>query len=315
MKETLTPKQVARAIGVSEASLKRWCDKGLLPTTRTLGGHRRLPLAGVIQFIREQGHEVVRPEVLGLPVTSGQGTLALARAARGVREGLAEGDEERVRGAVFNLYLAQHRLTSICDNVLAPAMAEMGTSWEHGDAEVYEERLACEISLRLLHEFRLMLPTPPLSAPLAIGGTLSTDPYMLATAMVEVILRDAGWRAESLGVGLPTETLRAAIAQRRPRLVWFSLSTPESVNELRGGWSHIRAEAESVGALVVVGGRALTDRDYEGLEQAVRCDSVTGLASLAQALHARERNGNDPATQSGNGNHTPPMESAHPAAD
>jgi predicted site-specific integrase-resolvase len=28
----LTPKQVARAIGVSESSLKRWCDKGVLPT-------------------------------------------------------------------------------------------------------------------------------------------------------------------------------------------------------------------------------------------------------------------------------------------
>ena len=35
--EDLSPKQVALALGVSEASLKRWCDKGFLDSTRTAG--------------------------------------------------------------------------------------------------------------------------------------------------------------------------------------------------------------------------------------------------------------------------------------
>jgi hypothetical protein len=30
-RETLTPKQVAQAIGASEASLKRWCDRASSP--------------------------------------------------------------------------------------------------------------------------------------------------------------------------------------------------------------------------------------------------------------------------------------------
>jgi excisionase family DNA binding protein len=65
MKELITPKQVARAIGVSESSLKRWCDRGLIPTVRTAGGHRRLPISGVLSYLRETGHEMVRPELLG----------------------------------------------------------------------------------------------------------------------------------------------------------------------------------------------------------------------------------------------------------
>ena len=71
MKELVTPKQVALAIGVSEASLKRWCDKGLLPFSRTPGGHRRLPISGVMQFVRKTGQSLVEPAVIGLPATIG----------------------------------------------------------------------------------------------------------------------------------------------------------------------------------------------------------------------------------------------------
>ena len=75
--EQLTPKQVARAIGVSEASLKRWCDKGLIEMVRTVGGHRRLPLSSVLQFLRSSGHQLVRPEILGLPPTTGTGLTVM----------------------------------------------------------------------------------------------------------------------------------------------------------------------------------------------------------------------------------------------
>src|ERR1051325_8674833 len=37
----LTSKEAARVLGVSEASVKRWADSGLLPMEKTAGGHRR----------------------------------------------------------------------------------------------------------------------------------------------------------------------------------------------------------------------------------------------------------------------------------
>jgi excisionase family DNA binding protein len=48
VKKLVTPKQVAQAINVSESSLKRWCDQGLLTAIRTAGGHRRLALAAAL---------------------------------------------------------------------------------------------------------------------------------------------------------------------------------------------------------------------------------------------------------------------------
>lgn len=37
----LTPTQAAHYIGVTPSTLNRWADAGRIPTTKTLGGHRR----------------------------------------------------------------------------------------------------------------------------------------------------------------------------------------------------------------------------------------------------------------------------------
>src|SRR5688500_324070 len=96
----LTPKELADAIGASESSLRRWVDRGRLPVSRTAGGHRRIPLATAIRFIRETGATVVRPELLGfdeVPATrrgtrpaGGGGKSSGVAAVGGLEE--AEGD-------------------------------------------------------------------------------------------------------------------------------------------------------------------------------------------------------------------------------
>ncbi len=49
-----TTKEVARLCRVSDATVKRWEDAGLLQSERTSGGHRRFRAEEVIRFQREQ---------------------------------------------------------------------------------------------------------------------------------------------------------------------------------------------------------------------------------------------------------------------
>lgn len=285
MQELFSPKQVARAIGVSEASLKRWCDKGLLPATRTAGGHRRLTLAAVVQFLRATGQELVQPEVLGLPLATGLGRPALNRTLAQTVEALAAGDEAALRHLTFNLYLAQHSVRDICDRVLAAAFHEIGHRWESGRIEVYRERRACEICARVLFDLRTVLPPVPESAPRAVGGTVAGDPYQLPTTMVEIVLREAGWHAQSFGVGMPFDTLCAAVREVRPRLFWLSVSTIESPADFLGHYADLHAAAAAAGVPLVVGGRALTAAIRRRMHYAAFCDHLGHLASLAATLH------------------------------
>lgn len=51
MDELLTTRQVAAELQVSESSVKRWCDQGLIRTQRTAGGHRRIERSSLRRFL------------------------------------------------------------------------------------------------------------------------------------------------------------------------------------------------------------------------------------------------------------------------
>jgi excisionase family DNA binding protein len=289
MNTLLTPKQVARALGVSEASLKRWCDKGLLAAQRTAGGHRRLPVAEVVQFLRRSGRTPVQPELLGLPPTTGHGERAVARARAQTLEALLAGREETLHQLALNLYLAGYPIWDICDRIIAPVFRQLGHQWQEGRVEVYRERRACEVCLRVLWELRRCLPPAPVDAPLALGGTLSGDPYHLPTTMVELVLREAGWQAQSLGVGLPAASLRAALREARPRLFWLSVSAFESLASLRTWCAELYEAARAAGALLVVGGRVLTPEVRRQLRYTAFCDCLGHLVSFLEGLSQPRR--------------------------
>jgi excisionase family DNA binding protein len=279
MQEPLTSKQVARALQVSESSIKRWCDKGVLPVAYTAGGHRRIPLSGLIDFLRSSKHELAKPEVLGLPATTGQTVRVLDRAASQMSEALLRGDDEGCRRIVLDLYLAQHAVSRICDEVFSKAFDEIGQRWENGDAEVYQERRGCMIVLRVLNELRTLLPTPAADAPTAIGGAPEGDPYNLGTTMAELVLREEGWNANSLGNNLPFGTLAAAIKENGPRLFWISASHIDNDGDFLNGYQNLY---DSFGGDVafVVGGRALVAEIRQKMKYAAYCDNLQHLEHI-----------------------------------
>lgn len=288
----VTPKQVAQAIGVSESSLKRWCDRGLLTAVRTAGGHRRLAIDDVFQFLRQSGQHLLRPELLGLPSNTGQGTTVIERARDQIREALIAGDEEQCRRIVFDLYLAGQSACDICDRVLAPALHDIGERWQCGELIIYRERRACETGLKMLHELRMAMRTPNAEAPTAVGGTLECDPYRLPTAMIEVVLRELGWQATSLGTQLPATTLADAVRDNRPRLLWVSVSCIESIPAFLDEYSGLYRAATETGAAVVVGGRALTAEIRQQMTYAAYCDTLRHLVAFAASLAAMDERQN-----------------------
>lgn len=283
MQDLFSPKQVARAIEVSESSIKRWCDHGLIPTHCTAGGHRRIPMSGLVEFLRNGKHDLLRPEALGLPATTGQTKWVIDRAAENLADALTCGDEERCRQITLDLYLAEHRTTTICDDVFARGFENIGERWECGSAEVYQERRAGEIALRVLRELRAFLPRPTAEAPVAMGGAPEGDQYNLATTMVELVLRDAGWNATSLGDNLPFATLAAAIKNHQPRLFWLSASHISDESKFLAEYQAFYDEF-GLQVAIVVGGRALSEDLRQHMKYAAFCDNMQHLEATAQAL-------------------------------
>lgn len=284
----VSPRQVARAIGVSESSLKRWCDDGLIPVERTAGGHRRIPISGVVAYLRSAGRTPVAPELLGLPATSGQTPRVILRSRRELRDALLIGDATLCRQIVFDQWLSGQSLPVIFDQVIAAAFTEIGEKWSCREADVYQERRACEVMLRVLHEIRQGLPAGDSAWP-AIGGTLEGDYYTLPTTMAELVLQAGGWSARSLGSSIPFASLATAIRADRPRLVWVSVSFIADPERFRSEFPRVNEAADEVGAALAIGGFALDPQTRRDLRCTAFCESMENLVSLGETLRRVSR--------------------------
>jgi methanogenic corrinoid protein MtbC1 len=282
-RELVSPKQVARAIGVSESSLKRWCDQGLISTVRTAGGHRKMPVADVLRFVRENGHTLASPEVLGLPPVGNASRLGLERGRTGLVEALLAGDEGLARQIVFDLHHAKHPLAVLCDEMIAAAFHDIGDRWACQTADVYQERRGCQIALRILFELRRLQPPPETSFP-AIGGTVEGDQYVLPSAMAELVLQDAGFLATALGTSIPFPSLVHAVEETRPRLFWLSVSHVSEGIDFLTGFAALSRACGTTGTSLVVGGRALSADLLKRMRYAGHCASMQQLESFARNL-------------------------------
>lgn len=253
--DNLTPRQVAEALGVSESSLKRWCDRGLIRTTSTPGGHRRLPLHAVLDFLRTQEQTLLRPELLGLPADVGRMRHSWEVALIRFRQALADGEEYIARQVVIDTFLRGHPCSEIGDRLISPAMHWLGERWECGELEVYRERRSCRICLAIVHELEGMITPRPEGAPIAIGGTPHGDLYEVATSWIRLLLREQGWQASSLGSSLPQSTLLAAIRDLRPKLFWLSVSHLADAAAFPAQLCELASAMAEVNGQIVVGGR------------------------------------------------------------
>lgn len=257
VKKTLSPKDLAAAVGVSESSLKRWADSGTIQATRTEGGHRRIAISEAIRFIRESKLELVKPEVLGIrelaaaPETDTGG-------GEGFLDALRNGDAETARGLLMWQFLQGESGAALCDGPIREALEELGTLWRDQRDGIFLEHRATDICLQAMDQLRVLQPVAA-DAPVLVGGAPEGDPYMLPSLMAATSLALEGFRAINLGAETPGETLLHAVDVYSAPVAWLSIT---SATISRARYEDILGELldgmESRDAFLIVGGQMTT---------------------------------------------------------
>lgn len=259
MSSTLSPRDLAIAIGVSESSIKRWADDGLLAVARTAGGHRRISRAEAIRFIRDQHLHVADAAPLGMPEITGAVAVWGGPAqpdARQLFDLLSRGESDLARGLILSTYLQGSSVAEICDHWIAPAMDQLGELWTHSEKGVYIEHRATDICIHALNQFRSILPEPKPDAPAAVGAAPSGDIYLIPSLAAAIVLASEGFRAVNLGPDTPLAAIEAAVTEYRPRIAWLSVSmAPSNPNELAGALQTLDDQLAQRGVKFIIGGR------------------------------------------------------------
>lgn len=290
MKQHLTPREVADALGVSESSVKRWADEGRIGATRTGGGHRRIDVEEVIRFVRRNNASVSSPEILGFEESAHVPWQHLTERELEdqVYDALISGDSPRAFGLIHGPFLAGKPLAWIFDGPVRNAMHRMGDLWKHqGDGILLEHR-ATDICVQAVMRIRLSLPVE-LGAPTSVGGTGPGDPYLLPTLMAATVLRDIGMNDTNLGPETPLPVFLEAVEQFHPRLVWLSVSVEQVAETIRPELMGFADELARRHVSLAIGGQAMGRlRDLRHRNLTI-CHSMAELSAFARGLLASAR--------------------------
>ncbi len=276
---------------MSESSVKRWCDQGVIRTDRTLGGHRRIPLEFLLEFLESTNRRIINPVAIGTEQLGNPTERVSAKRSNPAtmlaqfEQSLLRGSEAECRRMISSWYSANRGIASLADDLLSPAFRAVGQKWKSGDTDIYQERRGSEITLRLILELRRLLPEPNGIAPLAMGGTPSGDQYQLPNHLVEIVFREQGWRTACLGSNIPFSSLLSAARKHMPKIFWLSVSHVENSESFLMEFSDF-AKKLPKGIALVLGGYAMTDDLRPKMAYAAYCDGMRQLAALAKTMKA-----------------------------
>ena len=285
MKPVLSPKEFAKAIGVSESSLKRWADEGAIRYSRTAGGHRRILIADALRFVRETHTPIIRPEILGLPDLSAVNQDPDAAEPDEVRlfRYLESGRAAEARGLIVSWYLAGANVASIIDGPVRLAMQRMGTLWHESPEGICIEHAALDLCIQALNQLRLLLPANE-DGPLAVGGAPAGDPYIIPSLAVATVLAESGYQAVNLGPDTPANAFQAALRRYNPPLVWLTTSYVRDPAQLSRDITALAGQLSERNATLIIGGSAGSLIDLPSLPNLHRRDSMKDLAEIAERL-------------------------------
>lgn len=206
--------EVARRLGVPMPTLRSWeLRYGVPGLSRGSGQHRRYRPQEV-NALRLMRDEVARGQQAGVAaravhkMVGAQGpAVELIHSILGATERLdAAAVRSRLDEAVVLLGLG-----GCIDEVLLPAMRQVGVWWAVGHCDIAQERMATE-AVRAWIDRRIAFtpaPTHPRSVLLACGPS---DLHTIGMESMALLLRSQGWPCRVLGAR--TSTLTAATAAR-----------------------------------------------------------------------------------------------------
>jgi excisionase family DNA binding protein len=268
----LTSSEAARALGVSEASVKRWADSGLLPMEKTAGGHRRFRPEDVAVVRRAGlGEEESRPlkkrSAAGLNATVALAEIAPDREAALVEETfrvLMDGRGEELSSLLINLHLQGQSVGAIADRFLCAAMRRVGELWHAGQISVAQEHVATCTANVALQRLQAVLGTSEAEGRHALRCSVEDDFHQLPSQLAALTLEAGGFKVFDLGTSTPFSALAEAVERFRPRLVCVTSTILFRLDRAAREYADFHQAARRSHTSIVLGGAGFADAEVRG---------------------------------------------------
>jgi MerR family transcriptional regulator, light-induced transcriptional regulator len=265
LSKKLTSREAARLLGVSEASVKRWADSGVLPAFKTVGGHRRFRPEDVAVFrrkgLREAGGAVAPLKPRRTSSSSKRVASKRREAAGLLYDAIVAAHSEEAAAILVSLHLGGVGVAALADEVLCPAMRRVGDLWHQGELSVAQEHVATRAALEALQALRASLHAREAHGRRAVCCAAEEDFHELPVQVAALTLEALGWEVVNLGTSTPFYALAEATERFAPLLICVASTVLDGLDRAAREYAGVRRTAGRFGARVVLGGAGFSDED------------------------------------------------------
>jgi MerR family transcriptional regulator, light-induced transcriptional regulator len=258
--KTLTTKEVARLCRVSDATVKRWEESGLILSERTNGGHRRFRADEICRFQSRQN--------LGLKVSHGDESVLSATTRRrenknhsdcSLFQALIAGCEEEAANLLLSRHLKGESLAHIFDSIIAPAMGKIGELWYIGEISVAQEHIATRAAMNAMYKLRSTLTVSKERKGLIMCCGIEGDFHELSPYLVQIIFENLGWEVINFGANTPLYSICDEILHHSPETICISATTMSDIERTTRDYQDFRNRTAKLKIPTVIGGLAFAD--------------------------------------------------------
>jgi len=279
----LTTKDVARLLLVSEATVKRWADDGLLLPKKTVGGHRRFSIQSVARLRREQGiAPAAQSSTKRVRKKMVPGRLP---SAESFSELLLSDNEAEATAQLIDAYLQNNALATLFDTTITNAMHRVGDLWFNGTITIADEHLATRVMLSALQKLRGIVVPGQATGLKAVSCGIEGDLHELPIHLAEIIFESEGWDITNLGPNTPLFSLRDMVAQKKPDLVCISARSIVDLDRATTEYAQLRKIIEKINGTTVLGGEGFRDSNLrQRFPAEFYAESFAGLSTFVNEL-------------------------------
>lgn len=285
MKRSYSTCELAKMWEVSESTIKRWADAGTLRCRKTIGGHRKFDKEDVLEFQAHSGLVAPGPSTAhSREEMDGEVAELISRQDFAALSNLylssaVAGEDRDITVLLNRLYLSGTSLVTIAEQIIRPAMWQIGEMWRTGRLQVYEEHLASFATLQALAELNRVLARKPAVNRLALVGCSEDEFHLLASVIVRCLLEAEGWRVISLGTHTPLFSFADAVSRFHPDLICISATMADNMERAARDYKGLYRAASKHGTRIVIGGAGFHEQEVRD-----RFEGASYAASLYELI-------------------------------
>jgi MerR family transcriptional regulator, light-induced transcriptional regulator len=208
----LSIQQAARTVNVPAPTIRSWERRyGVPAANRSSGGHRRYSRDQLdrLRWMRDLVAQGRRPIEAAALVRAGHGNSSDPLVAAFL-QAASDMDPDRI-AKTLEVARQSMGLERAVDDVLIPAMREVGESWRVGRLDISHEHLATNATRAWLSTLAAPGPLRPERPIVLCSGP--QDQHSLSLEAIGALLRRRRWDCRLLGARTPVESLSLAIEE------------------------------------------------------------------------------------------------------